>query len=143
MKRACQLPMVTKSLLSALLLIVLVLARFQTSSAQSDHSSPGVPNVKSGSDQRIHVYDFGAAWCVPCRRFHPIFEKVKTNFESKANFESVDIDKGQGPQLLRQFNIQSVPTVIILNAAGTTIFRQTGWMSEGQLTAAVEKALKQ
>ena len=51
---------------------------------------------------------FTATWCGPCQRFKPIMQEVANEGHS---VQFIDIDS-QGA-LARQYNVRSVPTVII------------------------------
>ena len=65
------------------------------------------------------VLDFNATWCGPCKMLTPVFaEAVKKYTDVK--FVSVDIDKL--PETAKAFNVQAVPTVVFINAEGTTTF---------------------
>ena len=56
------------------------------------------------------VADFAApAWCGPCIRFAPHFERAAQ--ESEAAFVHIDVDVADA-DLLSEYNIQSVPTVL-------------------------------
>ena len=51
---------------------------------------------------------FTATWCGPCQRFKPIMQEVANEGHS---VQFIDIDQ-QG-DLARQYNVRSVPTVVI------------------------------
>ena len=51
---------------------------------------------------------FTATWCGPCQRFKPIMQEVANEGHS---VQFIDIDS-QG-DLARQYNVRSVPTVVI------------------------------
>ena len=53
---------------------------------------------------------FTATWCGPCQRFKPIMEEVANEGHS---VQFIDIDSDQGTFLAREYNVRSVPTVVI------------------------------
>ena len=53
---------------------------------------------------------FTAAWCGPCQRFKPIMQEV-ANEGNHVQF--IDIDTDQGRMFADQYNVRSVPTVVI------------------------------
>ena len=57
------------------------------------------------------LVDFFATWCGPCKVQGPILEDVKKRVGDKANIIKIDIDQNQ--ELARQYNVQSVPTLIM------------------------------
>ncbi|HEY4171076.1 MAG TPA: thioredoxin TrxC [Reyranella sp.] len=57
------------------------------------------------------VVDFWAAWCGPCRAMAPAYERVAGELEPGVRFLKVDTDAEQ--QLAAQYNIRSIPTVMM------------------------------
>ena len=55
------------------------------------------------------VVDFWAVWCGPCRMVAPEMEKLAEKYEGSIDVVKVDIDAN--PQIQRQFNIMSIPTI--------------------------------
>ena len=53
---------------------------------------------------------FTATWCGPCQRFKPIMQEV-ANEGNHVQF--IDIDTDQGRMFADQYNVRSVPTVVI------------------------------
>lgn len=60
-------------------------------------------------NNQLVVIDFNASWCKPCRMFAPLFDTVARQYDGKAYFVSVDIDKF--PELAKQFGVSSIPHV--------------------------------
>lgn len=58
------------------------------------------------------VIDFFATWCGPCVMIKPIFEQYSEEFKGKAVFIKIDVDKCE--ELSAQFNIEAMPTFIIV-----------------------------
>lgn len=54
------------------------------------------------------IYYFSGQWCQPCQTFGPIMEQIGKQI--KVNKIDVDYE----PDVQRRFNIQSVPTVILV-----------------------------
>ena len=57
------------------------------------------------------VYYFTADWCQPCKRTKPIVEELNKD-QTIAEFQIIDVDTNF--ELIKQFNIKSVPTFILL-----------------------------
>ena len=85
------------------------------------------------------VIDFNATWCGPCRMFAPTFEKMEKKYEGKITFLSVDVD--ENPDMGAQYEVQSIPTVVYIDAEGKTVDVTVGLLSEEEFDARLQKLL--
>ena len=60
----------------------------------------------------VILLDFSAQWCGPCKRVTPLIEKMDEEFQSVTMFK-IDVDEAD-PTLLERYEIQAMPTFIIL-----------------------------
>ena len=86
------------------------------------------------SDKPILI-DFWAEWCGPCQRTTPVLEEIALEFAGKVEFLQVDADSSR--QLLEQFRVLGIPTVIALSN-GKEVGRVTGAQTEGFYRAMFE-----
>ena len=85
------------------------------------------------------VIDFNATWCGPCRMLAPTFEKMEKKYEGKITFLSVDVD--ENPDMAAQYEVQSIPTVVYIDAEGKTVDVTVGLLSEEEFDARLQKLL--
>jgi thioredoxin 1 len=76
----------------------------------------------------ITAYYFTADWCSPCKRVRPIVEEI--NKDSTNKFKIIDVDSEM--ELVRAFEIKSVPTFIIIKD-GEIVSRSTGSQTKDSL----------
>jgi thioredoxin 1 len=61
------------------------------------------------NSDNLSVIKFSGVWCGPCRVLAPILQSVSEKFED-VNFGEIDVDSQ--PEIAREQNIRSVPTVL-------------------------------
>ena len=74
-----------------------------------------------------NVFYFTADWCQPCKKVKPIVEDMK---REGFQFQMIDADYEQ--LLVKQFQVKSIPTFILLED-GKEINRITGAKTRGEL----------
>ena len=57
------------------------------------------------------LVDFFATWCGPCKMMAPVLDELDQDMAGSAAVYKVDVD--QEMSLAQQFNIMSVPTMIV------------------------------
>jgi thioredoxin 2 len=76
------------------------------------------------------VVDFWAEWCGPCKMMAPIFEQAAAQLEPQVRLAKLNTE--QEPNIAAQFNIRSIPTLIIFKG-GREMVRQAGFSGEAEL----------
>lgn len=81
--------------------------------------------------RRLTVLDFSATWCGPCKGFAPIFHEVAEEYKEQADFRTIDIDQERA--MAEKYNIQAVPTLVVLDENRKELKRVEGAMSKSDL----------
>jgi thiol:disulfide interchange protein len=102
--------------------------------------------LKQAAAQHKYIFvDAYATWCGPCKMLKATTFKNKkaAEFYNK-NFINVaiDMEKGVGPQLAAQWQMQAYPTLIIFNSKGQPVLGTVGYIKAPDLIRFGEAALK-
>lgn len=81
------------------------------------------------------LVDFFADWCGPCRMMTPILEKVAEEMQGKVSVIKIDIDQAQ--QIASQFQVTSIPTLVLLKK-GSETGRLVGLRDAGAIKEFIE-----
>jgi thioredoxin 1 len=63
------------------------------------------------------LLDFWAPWCSPCKLMNPIIDEIEKEYDLKIQRINVDEDSS----MVKQYNITSVPTYILLKEGGEIV----------------------
>jgi len=90
-----------------------------------------------GGDKLVLI-DFTAEWCGPCKLMKPILEELRQRIGDKIRILKIDIDRS--PVVSDAFNIQSVPTLMLIQNKNI-LWRQSGVMQTIQLEKIINQFL--
>lgn len=82
------------------------------------------------------VLDFWAEWCGPCKAFSPIFIDAAETYPDIL-FAKINIE--EEPELAADFNIRSIPLLMILRE-NIAVFSRAGLLSAAALHDLIEQA---
>lgn len=80
------------------------------------------------------LVDFFATWCGPCKMIAPVLDELGQELAGSAEVYKVDVD--QEMALAQQFNIMSVPTMIVFKD-GQAVQQLVGVQPKQTLAAAL------
>ena len=95
-------------------------------------------------EQKLIFLDGYTTWCGPCKMLSSkIFpqEKVGTFFNANFVNAKVDMEKGQGIELAKKYNVRAYPTLLFIDENGEVVHTIVGSLSANELIAAGQAAL--
>jgi thioredoxin 1 len=76
------------------------------------------------------VFYFSTKTCGPCKMFKPVVQQVSQETGIPVTY----LDADQDQEMAKTYNINSVPTIVIVDAVGSILYRNAGIMPKGQLS---------
>lgn len=97
-------------------------------------------STQPGATAQVHLLDFGAEWCGPCKIIEPVIDSLASRYSGRVAITKIDIDKN--PSLADRYQIRGVPTLVV-EKNGRQFTRLTGAQhSESDIAAILDAALQ-
>jgi thioredoxin len=84
------------------------------------------------------LVDLWAPWCMPCRWYSPVIEKVSE--EMKAKFDLVKINVDENQEIAAKYGVEAIPTTLLVEK-GSVKSSVVGAMQADQLKSWLNKNL--
>jgi len=81
------------------------------------------------------LVDFGAAWCIPCKKMEPVVDGFQ---KDHPEIKLLRIDAALQEELVKRYNIDGLP-VFILYKSGKEVWRHEGITSRDEFEKAIKK----
>jgi thioredoxin 1 len=88
---------------------------------------------------RLVLIDFGAAWCGPCKKLHPIMAELAEEYKDQAKLLEVDV--AESPKIAQDHAVISVPQVLFFKG-GKLLDRVVGLLPKPKLKEKINQYLK-
>lgn len=101
----------------------------QEQTIQFNHENWETVKAKAKAEQKLIFLDAYAEWCGPCKW---MAKNVFTNdtvadfYNSKFINTKIDMEKGEGIALAKQYGVSAYPTLLFINAEGELVHRACG-----------------
>jgi len=104
------------------------------------HGSLDAALAQAKKDGKIVFVDVGAYWCPPCRKLdEEVFVDAAVGDALGKGYVAVHIDaeKGEGPDVVREYRVQAYPTLLVLEPGGMEKGRVVDFLPADDLLAAL------
>lgn len=125
-----------KTILTILAILILPVLAFwgisaARESAVANPTQAGMP----------HIYKFSSSMCLECKEVEKIFNEIMPKYADKVSYTSVIVDsrKDMNSKLIKQYNIQLVPTVVMVNSDGSVCDRFEGAATKAEYENSIGK----
>ena len=89
-------------------------------------------NLKENlSKDKLSIIKFSAEWCGPCKMLAPVLEEISNEISDVDIFE-VDIDDDTKEELVKQYSVNVVPTIIFVKK-GETVASFSGYKPKDEI----------
>ena len=126
----------------ALTLAVFLLSGTSALSAPVIKDKAGAPPSKDKKATMPIIYDFGASWCVPCKKFAPVFDKVAEKYKGKVDFQHIDAEAEKHKALVDKYKVMTLPTIVFVDKSGNTVVTKNKVLSEAELIQQTDALIK-
>jgi thioredoxin-like negative regulator of GroEL len=82
------------------------------------------------------LVDFGATWCLPCKKMEPVIQQLKVTMDKKVQISYVD--GGQQTALMDRQKVEALPTYILYKS-GKEVWRKQGIVTEEEFTQVINR----
>jgi thiol-disulfide isomerase/thioredoxin len=116
----------------------------QNRSISFDSSSLENSLTKAKSDNRLIFVDCYTSWCGPCKEMSKlVFTQDSVADFFNAHFVNVklDMEKGEGPALQKEFHVEAYPTYLLLNSNRRIIYRFAGAVPADTFLSRIRKGM--
>lgn len=91
--------------------------------------------AQAKAENKLIFLDAYAAWCGPCKLLEKnIFplQSVREYYNKTFINTHIDMEKGEGIELAKKYQIYSYPSLLFINGDGDIVQKALGYMGEGQ-----------
>ena len=102
------------------ILLIFLVPLFAYWGLTKSHSLTTLPGIAS---QGAEIIKFSSPMCYECQELEKIFKEVYPNYSNKVSLRKIDVTQKDKmtKQLIREYNVQLVPTCIFKDSKGDVI----------------------
>lgn len=111
------------------LLFMLTVSHLTAQGISFEHGTFAAALAKAKAEKKLLFMDCYTTWCGPCKMMSKdIFPLKEVGDYMNPNFVSikVDMEKGEGIELAKTYNVKAFPTLLFIDANGKVVHNMTG-----------------
>ena len=86
--------------------------------------------------------EFYAEWCEICKEMAPEVTELKKDFDNKINFVFLNVDNPRSNKFIKQFNVNGIPQINIIDSKSNLQATFTGLQEENTLKDSLKYLLE-
>lgn len=87
------------------------------------------------------VIKFSAPWCGPCKHMEPAYDTIANQYSPNVKFYEVNTSSAQLQPLVKQYNIQGLPTIAYFHQGKEVMRDRKGALTKQELNSSVKQFL--
>ena len=130
-----------------IVLAVFMAAMVLPLAAQIDFREGGFAKALEAAkvENKLVFMDCYTSWCGPCKLMASkefVQEKAGEYFNPRFVSVKIDMEKGEGLELRKKYDVNAYPTLLVLNTKGELLCRHAGYLSVDKLMDFAENGVK-
>ncbi|HCB11613.1 MAG TPA: hypothetical protein DEO94_05710 [Cyanobacteria bacterium UBA11991] len=116
-----------KTIFTILAILILPILAFMALSFNKNSSAIADTN-------KPQIIKFSSSMCLECKEVEKIFNEIMPKYKDKISYTTIVVDsrKDMDNKLIKKYNVQLVPTVVMLDSNGKQIKRIEGAISKDE-----------
>ncbi|NLB18240.1 MAG: thioredoxin family protein [Syntrophomonadaceae bacterium] len=111
--------------------------------SQSSNTSSGLQAFEEARENGESIWLlFRSDTCEPCIELAKTFNDIAPEYEGKVHFISIDVNDANNTDLVKEWEIQYVPTSFILDAEGNVNYQNIGVIPTSELKNELDKVVE-
>ena len=86
----------------------------------------------------VHLVEFTATWCPPCRALAPVLEAISREYQGRVSVRLVNVDSD--PELAERYNVRAMPTMLVFKE-GLVVEQLVGAAPKRVIESKLQRAL--
>lgn len=128
---------------SGMILLASLSVQAQDRSIQFEHSSWAEIKAKAIKENKTIFFDAYTSWCGPCKKLAAevfTINEVADYFNQNFINAKFDMEKGEGPELAKLYEVRAYPTLMFINGDGQLVNKRVGALDFESLLEVAKKS---